>query len=373
MSFIVLDRVSKQYGDVYALKEVSLVIGKGEWLSIMGPSGSGKSTLVNLIGCLDRPTTGTITVAGTDLARLSAQEITAFRRERIGLVFQQYHLIPYLTVLENVMLAQYYHSMVSETDACAALKSVGLDHRLTHLPSQLSGGEQQRACIARAIINEPEIILADEPTGNLDEHNEALVMEIFERLRAQGRTLILVTHDPEIGRRADRRIELHHGVLTDVTLTGEQQQELHDHILEKIWLVLEKGRKPAADLIKAPNSPDNRKRLQVMVEGGWITLRDGEVEMTEKGKRRAEDIVRRHRLAERLFADTFALDTTEATKQACRFEHILNPETTESICTFLQHPRTCPHGMPIPRGSCCRITQPAAKRRELGPRVGEGA
>src|SRR5262249_27837142 len=283
MIFIVIDRVTKQYGEVYALKEVSLEINKGEWLSIMGPSGSGKSTLVNLIGCLDRPTQGTVSVAGTDLTRLNPKELTAFRRERIGLIFQQYHLIPYLTVLENVMLAQYYHSMVNESDARAALDSVGLGDRLTPLPAQLSGGEQQRVCIARAIINEPDIILADEPTGNLDEHNEMLVMEIFERLHAQGRTLILVTHDPEIVQRADRWIELHNGVLTDVTLTGEEQRELHDDILEKIWLVMEKGKTPAADLIKVPNTINNRKRLQTMMEGGWINLKNGEVLMTEKG------------------------------------------------------------------------------------------
>ncbi|MBI1746981.1 MAG: ATP-binding cassette domain-containing protein [Acidobacteria bacterium] len=353
MSFISMVGATKQYGAVYALKRLSLEIRKGEWLAIMGPSGSGKSTLVNLIGCLDKPTEGTVMVDGVALTQLTPKQATAFRRETIGLIFQQYHLIPYLTVLENVMLAQYFHSMTNESEAKEALESVGLTHRLTHLPSQLSGGEQQRVCIARAIINEPPIILADEPTGNLDEQNETIVMEIFDKLHAQGRTIILVTHDPEIGRHADRRIELHHGLLTDVTLTGEQQDELHDDILEKIWLVIERGKTPAADLIRVPDVIDNRRRLRTMMEGGWIVLSNGEVVVTEKGKRRAEDIVRRHRLAERLLADTLAVGQKEAAQQACRFEHILSPETTEKICSFLQHPRTCPHGMPIPRGRCC--------------------
>ena len=135
----------------------------------------------------------------------------AVRREKIGLIFQQFHLVPYLTALENVMLAQYYHSMIDQDDAEQALTHVGLGHRMGHLPSQLSGGEQQRVCIARALINQPAIILADEPTGNLDEANEEVVLELFKGLRREGRTIILVTHNPELAEYSDRVVRLHHG------------------------------------------------------------------------------------------------------------------------------------------------------------------
>lgn len=222
MSFIVTHKLYKKYGDDFcALSDVTMTVEKGEWLAIMGPSGSGKTTLINIIGGLDKPTEGVVIVGGTDITRLNKKELTLFRREKVGLVFQQYHLIPYLTVLENVMLAQYYHSMVDERQAKEALEAVGLGDRLDRLPSQLSGGEQQRVCIARAVINEPDIILADEPTGNLDEKNEALVMEIFRNLHRRGHTILLVTHDPEIGQLADRRIQLHHGRLSDVTVNAE--------------------------------------------------------------------------------------------------------------------------------------------------------
>jgi putative ABC transport system ATP-binding protein len=133
------------------------------------------------------------------------------RREKIGLVFQQFHLVPYLTALENVMLAQYYHSMVDTNEAAAALERVGLAHRIGHLPSQLSGGEQQRVCIARALINQPAIILADEPTGNLDEANEKVILDLLQRLHAEGRTIILVTHNPELAEFSDRVVRLQHG------------------------------------------------------------------------------------------------------------------------------------------------------------------
>src|SRR4051794_4059480 len=151
-------------GVIRALDNISLEVAPGEWLAVMGPSGSGKSTLVNLIGCLDRADSGQIVLGGQDIATLSNAELTRFRAEKIGFVFQQFHLIPYLSALENVMLAQYFHSMTDEKEAKAALERVGLADRAHHLPSQLSGGEQQRVCIARALINDPKIILADEPT-----------------------------------------------------------------------------------------------------------------------------------------------------------------------------------------------------------------
>ena len=161
-------RLYKSNVEVRALDDFSLSVAPGEWLAIMGPSGSGKSTLVNLIGCLDHPTTGEIWLDGRNVAKISAADLNRVRAEKIGFIFQQFHLIPYLTALENVMLAQYFHSMTDEQEALAALEHVGLKDRADHLPSQLSGGEQQRVCIARALINDPKIILADEPTGNLD-------------------------------------------------------------------------------------------------------------------------------------------------------------------------------------------------------------
>src|SRR5262249_41853514 len=188
-------------------------VKRGEWIAVMGPSGSGKSTLMNVLGCLDRATSGHVLVDGTDITSLRGSGLTGFRREKLGLIFQQFHLIPYLTAVENVMLAQYYHSMADETEAREALVRVGLADRLSHLPGQLSGGEQQRVCIARALINHPDIILADEPTGNLDEENEDKVMSIFSGLHREGHTIIMVTHDHAVGRMADRRVEPHHGDL----------------------------------------------------------------------------------------------------------------------------------------------------------------
>jgi putative ABC transport system ATP-binding protein len=211
MDLLEIKEVSKIYRDVKALSDINLTVKKGEWIAVMGPSGSGKTTLMNIIGCMDKPTHGSVLLDGLDIANESAKSLTAIRRERIGLIFQQFHLITYLTALENVMVAQYYHSMPDEREAMEALDRVGLKDRAGHLPSQLSGGEQQRVCIARALINYPSLILADEPTGNLDEANEGIVIEIFKRLHAEGSTIIVVTHDPEVAEDAERTIVLEHG------------------------------------------------------------------------------------------------------------------------------------------------------------------
>ena len=208
--------VSKIYGDLHALKDVSFTIRKGEWVAIMGSSGSGKSTIMNIIGCMDKPTMGEVILDGQDITKESQTSLTKIRREKIGLIFQQFHLIPYLTALENVMVAQYYHSIPDEEEALQALERVGLKDRAKHLPSQLSGGEQQRVCIARALINSPEIILADEPTGNLDEVNEKIVIEILKQLHKEGSTIIVVTHDLEVGDVAERKIILEYGKIVDV-------------------------------------------------------------------------------------------------------------------------------------------------------------
>ena len=211
MSLLELKNVYKIYGDLHALDDVNLNIEKGEWVSIMGPSGSGKSTMMNIIGCMDSPTKGEVILDGTDISKENSKNQTILRRDKIGLIFQQFHLVGYLNAVENVMLAQYYHSMPDEKEALEALERVGLAERAKHLPSQLSGGEQQRVCIARALINHPEIILADEPTGNLDEANEGVVVDTFKSLHDEGTTLIVVTHDPEVAEVAQRTVTLAHG------------------------------------------------------------------------------------------------------------------------------------------------------------------
>ena len=216
MDILTLSGISKIYGDLKALDNINLNVEEGEWLSIMGPSGSGKTTLMNIIGCMDKPSLGKIELAGQDISKLSSKELTVVRRDTIGLVFQQFHLVNYLTALENVMMAQYYHSMPDEEEAMEALASVGLKERAKHLPNQLSGGEQQRVCIARALINHPKLLLADEPTGNLDEKNERLVMEIFEKLHNTGSTIIVVTHDPEVADQAERMVVLEHGKIARI-------------------------------------------------------------------------------------------------------------------------------------------------------------
>ncbi|OOX91241.1 GTPase [Campylobacter coli] len=210
---IQIKNLCKEFGKVKALDNINLNIYKGEWLAIMGPSGSGKSTLLNILSLMDDPSSGKYILDNENLEQINEEQKITLRREKIGLIFQQFHLIPYLSALENVMLSQYYHSSVDEEDAKAVLEKVGLSHRLSHLPSQLSGGEQQRVCIARALINNPEILLADEPTGNLDEANEKIVLETLQKLKNEGKTIVLITHNPELAKFADRTLILQHGIL----------------------------------------------------------------------------------------------------------------------------------------------------------------
>lgn len=216
MSLLTLQDVSMAYnGKVLALQHIDLTVEQGEWLAIMGPSGSGKTTLMNIIGCMDHATSGHIVLDTIDLMNVTNHELTQLRRDKIGMVFQQFHLIPYLTAVENIMVAQYYHSMPDKKQALEMLDRVGLADRAAHLPSQLSGGEQQRVCIARALINYPVILLADEPTGNLDEANQKLVMKIFHELHDEGHTIITVTHSPEVGKEAQRCIVIEHGRMVE--------------------------------------------------------------------------------------------------------------------------------------------------------------
>jgi putative ABC transport system ATP-binding protein len=369
---------------IRALDNFSLHVERGEWIAIMGPSGSGKSTLVNLIGCLDRPNSGEIWLDGQDVANISASELNRVRAEKIGFVFQQFHLIPYLTALENVMLAQYFHSMTDEAEALDALAKVGLKERAHHLPSQLSGGEQQRVCIARALINDPKIVLADEPTGNLDAVNEEIVLRLLRELHQQGRTIVMVTHDPVVARLADRRVELHHGKISSQIVFSMADEEQFDEVLEELWVMSEHGEiaeigrmevhgaLPVSIAIEkmielalvttAPHPPETHDHKPFSnpchdnLKPSGISTGDGSaiVELTARGRQRAADIIRRHRLAERLFTDSLALDSeTEIEEQACKFEHILSTEATDKICSFLGHPKTCPHGNPIPPGDCC--------------------
>jgi putative ABC transport system ATP-binding protein len=371
-------------GVIRALDAISLEVAPGEWLAMMGPSGSGKSTMVNLIGCLDRPTSGEILLDGENVAGIAASELNRVRAEKIGFIFQQFHLVPYLTALENVMLAQYFHSMTDQQEALEALARVGLKDRAHHLPAQLSGGEQQRVCIARALINDPKIVLADEPTGNLDAQNEEIVLRLLRELHQQGRTIVMVTHDPVVARLADRRIELHHGRIAVQEVFSMADEEQFDEVLEELWVLAEHGEQAEIARMEVHGALPVSLAVEKMTEMGLVVTSphpaethdhrpfvnpchdalkpagvstgDGSliVELTSRGRKRAADIIRRHRLAERLFTDSLALDSeTEIEQQACKFEHILSPEATDKICTFLGHPRTCPHGALIPRGDCC--------------------
>ena len=210
---IKIQHLNKNFGEVKALQGINFSVSQGQWLAIMGPSGSGKSTLLNILSLMDEQTSGQYLLDGVDVGTLGEEDKIKIRREKIGLIFQQFHLIPYLNAVENVMLAQYYHSSVDEEDAKVVLDIVGLSHRLKHLPSELSGGEQQRLCIARALINNPELLLADEPTGNLDEANEQIVLQLLRKLKSEGKTIVLITHNEMLGKQADKMLILRHGVM----------------------------------------------------------------------------------------------------------------------------------------------------------------
>jgi macrolide transport system ATP-binding/permease protein len=227
-----LNKVGRRFGTdpaVDALVDVDLWVERGEWLSITGPSGAGKSTLLNIIGCLDRPTSGSYLMDGIDVASLSDNQRAGLRSQRIGFVFQSFHLMPYRTVLENVMLAEVYRKQPSrgrEQRALAAIERVGLRHRADFLPVKLSGGEQQRVAIARALVGSPSLLLCDEPTGNLDSKTSSDLLDLFEKLNHEGLTLVVVTHDEKIANRARRRVHIIDGRLTDLTQRDATKQPL---------------------------------------------------------------------------------------------------------------------------------------------------
>jgi putative ABC transport system permease protein len=208
---------------VTALVDIDLVLERGDWLAITGPSGSGKSTLLNIIGCLDQPTSGSFRFDGIETTTLKEAERAGLRSQRIGFVFQSFHLLPYRTVLENVMLAEVYRGEPQEgrrQRALQAISRVGLAHRADFLPMKLSGGERQRVAIARAIVGNPSLLLCDEPTGNLDSTNSANLLDIFDELNREGLTLVVVTHDKEVARRSARQVHIIDGKLTDQTAPG---------------------------------------------------------------------------------------------------------------------------------------------------------
>ena len=230
MALVELRNVSKIYRlgeeEIRALDDVSLDIEPGEFISIIGPSGSGKSTLMHILGCLDSPTAGTIKLDGTMIENASARELASIRNRKIGFVFQFFNLLPKLNVVQNVELPMIYSGIPGKERrerAMTSLEAVGLSNRAKHRPSQLSGGQQQRAAIARALVNNPRLVFADEPTGNLDSHTGEAILQLFRKLSTEGRTIVLVTHDPEIAAVTPRRIEIRDGkiaVKIDLALAG---------------------------------------------------------------------------------------------------------------------------------------------------------
>jgi putative ABC transport system ATP-binding protein len=213
---------------VLALRGISIEFGEGESVAICGQSGSGKSTLMNLLGCLDRPTSGSYLLGGLDVSQLNDDELSDIRGRRIGFVFQNFNLIPQLTVLENLEVPLFYQgcpARVRRDKAVELAELVGLGDRGHHRPTELSGGQQQRAAIARSLINDPLILLADEPTGNLDTATGETILGIFDKLREQGKTILIVTHEPDVAARCDRMITLRDGVVIDDVRNGLASKE----------------------------------------------------------------------------------------------------------------------------------------------------
>ncbi|NLV43721.1 MAG: ABC transporter ATP-binding protein [Candidatus Hydrogenedentes bacterium] len=226
-SIVALRQVTKTYhmgeSELHALRDIDLEINEGEYVAIMGPSGCGKSTLLNVLGCLDRPTRGAYLLGGRDVSTLSDDDLSDIRGSQLGFIFQSYNLIQQLNVLENIQVPLYYQgrgTAESRSVAHALAERVGLGQRIHHKPMELSGGQQQRVGIARALVNDPLLLLADEPTGNLDSASGVEILGLFDELRANGKTIIMVTHDPDIGHRADRIVRLRDGHIEEDVRNG---------------------------------------------------------------------------------------------------------------------------------------------------------
>ena len=266
-----LDHISKIYGDLHAVDDLSLTVPQGQWLAIVGSSGSGKTTLMNMIGCMDTPSKGSVMLEGRRLEDLNARQLADVRKNMIGLVFQKFYLVPHLTAVENVMVAQYYHSVVDEKQAMEALERVGLKERAHHLPGQLSGGEQQRVCIARALINCPKLILADEPTGNLDEKNEELVdaqiVEEDSRMygHAEGEPGGEVADEPALvlGDDDPHDAELHEKILSEECAWKGKILDVH-----RLEVELPNGHRSARDIVRHPGAA----AVVALTESGKIVL-----------------------------------------------------------------------------------------------------
>ena len=215
--------------EVHALDDVSLLIKEHEFVAIIGQSGSGKSTFMNMLGCLDRPDSGEITLDGTDILKCKEKELSVIRNKKIGFIFQQFHLLPKLSALENVELPLIYQGMPTKKrreKAFKALKAVGLEKRMNHKPNQLSGGQQQRVAIARALVGEPSLILADEPTGNLDSRSGKEIMMLLHNLHEEGNTIVLITHDNNVAMEAPRQVQISDGKIIKDS-GGEAEYEDH--------------------------------------------------------------------------------------------------------------------------------------------------
>lgn len=215
--------------EVHALDDVSLLIKEHEFVAIIGQSGSGKSTFMNMLGCLDRPDSGEITLDGTDILKCKEKELSVIRNKKIGFIFQQFHLLPKLSALENVELPLIYQGMPTKKrreKAVKALKAVGLEKRMNHKPNQLSGGQQQRVAIARALVGEPSLILADEPTGNLDSRSGKEIMMLLHNLHEEGNTIVLITHDNNVAMEAPRQVQISDGKIIKNS-GGEAEYEDH--------------------------------------------------------------------------------------------------------------------------------------------------
>ncbi len=337
---------------VHILRNIGLHIANGEAVALLGPSGSGKSTLLMVMTGLERPDSGSVIVAGQDLGKFDEDGLARFRGRHVGIVFQAFHLIPTMTALENVAVPL---ELAGERDALkraeSELAAVGLGARLNHYPAELSGGEQQRVALARALAPNPAIVVADEPTGNLDAENQHTVFKLLSDLHAQGRTIVMVTHDENAGRLADRRINLDHGRIKETLVFSAEENQDFDEVLEHLWT-----RRESQDHIESHDFTEMqwRRLIATLTRIGLVKVENGREQFTTSGEERARNVIRRHRLAERLFMDVLSIqDEIEVESSACKFEHILSPDVTDRICTLLGHPTACPHGSPIPHGDCC--------------------